>query len=1514
MGSDRPNAPHLEVSTDVADGAGAPSPTTTEATRSYLEFASSVPESVGASSPAPRAKGFARKASSAAELASSEGLEQSLKSLLGGSPLLLALFHGASPRELLRERPSGEALETRWNGLTASLDALARRGAAERQRAAAAQTELEARRTQLTTTAGQGPSAPLHALRDAALDELLRAQRLAFRGYLRSLAPSGTLTWEARQLAARHAEELGLDPLDLDRARAELGLTDEPPRSGTLPPAPLPGSPTTLEDTARALLNDPAVARDVLLQGHFARWLAAWSAPVPLRRASDAAANVAGADPVLAAHLAAWALGSTELRLGATLYASAADLGRDVLSDRVTAEVIESSPSSAALCEWLSRQGRPSAAEALQRVVAREGHAFERLRWAFGAPYTLGARRFTDAASMFSACAEDPAGEALLRSEFRSGRLLAWLESLSATARSESWLTLLRAARDRADGDETPLWLVAFEAGSIRGLRVPSSQGSADVIDDPRALTRTLEVARRWDGLKESLRSGTLLAWLEHRGCGDKVAAVGRPSVNPDRELNQLLWSLGMPGVIVEWGDVDRAVLAPRDLCTLYLEDPARFDLEARKGYLFEWLATAHADAIALPGSAPFSTYSAAARLVDRRWRAGNAPAGQVGLALAILCGLRALPRDAQRPGPRADQLGPDGGLLGVRPGRSTRDDWSAADAHFETGTLWLWVASQPRLSEATRTALDEVLGEASSPDALLAALRPVEPRNLKALWAALAAVTLLALAVALGTGLDRARSNAARGVPAARAPERCPAGRADCDHDPRSGCETYVRDDPDHCGACGSRCAASTPHTRATCESGRCALQCASGWIACDGVRDDADGCEANPNDSPEHCGGCDQACPTAPGRVAVCTAGSCGLSCGAGRMDCNGRERDGCETNIHDDVQHCGGCATRCKVMAPNTVTACRGGVCAVGACVAGYVDVDGESANGCEYRCVARSTRDEPDDAQVDSNCDGVDGEVSAAVFVAPDGDDQGPGTRAAPMRSVNAAIQRAGREGHRQVLLSAGLYSETVVLRGGVSIYGGYDRARGWRRSASSIAVIEGTTAEQGILAAVTGRALSTRTVLDQLTLRTVDAPAGTGVSTVGLWCIECPGLMVRRSNIVAGAASDGAAGANGAPGAHGGGGGRGGDGSGDSEGQGGAGGSGGRSVCADPGGNGGRGGESGVHDGAPGQASREAAGGGGGRGGDLGQAGTQGQSGRVGLRGRSGPSGLAASLVDNAWRGASGVDGADGTDGTSGGGGGGGGGQGCLVFCDDGQGNGGGGGGGAGCGGGGGRGGQAGGSSIAALFVRSARATISQCQLRAGRAGRGGDGGNGGSGGSGGSGGAGGRESTNEVGQGGNGGNGGNGGEGGHGGGGMGGSSIALLALDGALQVEGARLSAGTAGTGGRSRVGAGADGTSSATYQPAGNGARATPSLTDGLGRLAVDDFAGALSILRRLETARSPSAARLREFVQSRATLRIDTLVLAGQCGEVQSLVRLLGGARLPIDRSLFDRGCAGL
>ncbi|MCB9538538.1 MAG: SUMF1/EgtB/PvdO family nonheme iron enzyme [Myxococcales bacterium] len=172
-----------------------------------------------------------------------------------------------------------------------------------------------------------------------------------------------------------------------------------------------------------------------------------------------------------------------------------------------------------------------------------------------------------------------------------------------------------------------------------------------------------------------------------------------------------------------------------------------------------------------------------------------------------------------------------------------------------------------------------------------------------------------------------------------------------------------------------------------------------------CDGLVDDDDpDIERATFDDPAHCGACGHGCE-APRAVFECRAATCVIvACEAGFGDYNADASDGCETDcvvtaggreacdgrdndcdgstdedfdLSTDARHCGACDRACAPP-PSGEAACVAGDCVLAACARGFVDLDGEAANGCEYACLARDRedcngRDDDCDGQIDEAAD-------------------------------------------------------------------------------------------------------------------------------------------------------------------------------------------------------------------------------------------------------------------------------------------------------------------------------------------------------------------------------------------------------------------------------------------------------------------------------------------------------------------------------------------------------------
>jgi len=119
-----------------------------------------------------------------------------------------------------------------------------------------------------------------------------------------------------------------------------------------------------------------------------------------------------------------------------------------------------------------------------------------------------------------------------------------------------------------------------------------------------------------------------------------------------------------------------------------------------------------------------------------------------------------------------------------------------------------------------------------------------------------------------------------------------------------------------------------------------------------------DAGGVDAGPRDAGAD-GGYD-------GGVDACVEEACnGLD-----DDCDGMTDE--DFDLQNNTEHCGACNDLCAPT--GAFPSCSAGVCEVDSCDVGRFDLDGDPANGCEYRCLVET----PDDAACDlrdNDCDGV-----------------------------------------------------------------------------------------------------------------------------------------------------------------------------------------------------------------------------------------------------------------------------------------------------------------------------------------------------------------------------------------------------------------------------------------------------------------------------------------------------------------------------------------------------------
>jgi hypothetical protein len=455
---------------------------------------------------------------------------------------------------------------------------------------------------------------------------------------------------------------------------------------------------------------------------------------------------------------------------------------------------------------------------------------------------------------------------------------------------------------------------------------------------------------------------------------------------------------------------------------------------------------------------------------------------------------------------------------------------------------------------------------------------------------------------------------------------------------------------------------------------------------------------------------------------------------------------------------------------------------------AVAAGDYDGDGYISDDCAPLDpnVHPGALDAPDLGFQDTNCDGIDGDASRAVFVALSGNDAATGTKDNPLKTIQAAITKAATD-HKDVYVAGGTYNEHITLKRGVSIFGGYAPFSGVRSPTEATTIVGSPEAALAPASATDADAVK-GVALQFLTLK--GTPDGSR-SAYGLRVLD-KAFVALQGDVSQGAAA--------APGPAGGGGFTGGGGS-----------AGGAGSCG-PQGGGGFGGNNGGAGGAGGLGAAGAGGDGSNGGasfflfglGGAGGIGSDGAGGFGGANGSSGGNGANAptpALSGPAWSPAPATAGHGGVAG--GGGGGGGGGAGGTFFISNFFGGGGGGGGGGGFGGGAGAPGANGGGSFG-VYVFNGTVVADASSLVAG------DGGNGGNGGAGGGGGAGGAASPGGSScvfafTGGPGAAGGNGGTGGGGGGGAGGPSVGIAKAGTASMVlrGGTTTQPSAAGAGGR---------------------------------------------------------------------------------------------------------------
>jgi hypothetical protein len=163
------------------------------------------------------------------------------------------------------------------------------------------------------------------------------------------------------------------------------------------------------------------------------------------------------------------------------------------------------------------------------------------------------------------------------------------------------------------------------------------------------------------------------------------------------------------------------------------------------------------------------------------------------------------------------------------------------------------------------------------------------------------------------------------------------------------------------------------------------------------------------------------------------------------------------------------------------------------------------------------------DLPDEDFVDANCDGVDGDADAGFFVDPTaGSNVNPGTLKAPFRSLAHALPIAADAG-KVLYLAQGPYNEPALrLERPVSLYGGY--ARGEDGGWARGNAFE-TRINGGPIGLTVSGLEDTALTLEQLHIIST-TPPDAGAPSIGLRVLNSMDVRLRHVTVEAGRGADG----------------------------------------------------------------------------------------------------------------------------------------------------------------------------------------------------------------------------------------------------------------------------------------------------------------------------------------------------------------------------------------------------
>ncbi|MBL8788565.1 MAG: hypothetical protein JNJ59_26960, partial [Deltaproteobacteria bacterium] len=225
--------------------------------------------------------------------------------------------------------------------------------------------------------------------------------------------------------------------------------------------------------------------------------------------------------------------------------------------------------------------------------------------------------------------------------------------------------------------------------------------------------------------------------------------------------------------------------------------------------------------------------------------------------------------------------------------------------------------------------------------------------------------------------------------------------------------------------------------------------------------------------------------------------------------------------DTDYANDPANCGYCGNECSFVGASA--GCSESACRMGDCLTGFINLNRDESDGCEYACTPVSGEaaipDEPETdctgSACDQDCDGIDGSYASAVFVSATGGRGASGAPYDPINNISDGIAKARELGRPHVYVASGTYPGELRLAAGVSVFGGYSNDGRWVRDLGlHRSIVSNDAGTTGIRAVVADGIVGSRTVFDGFDVLSGNNP-NPGGSSYAIWVRGSDDQLVLR---------------------------------------------------------------------------------------------------------------------------------------------------------------------------------------------------------------------------------------------------------------------------------------------------------------------------------------------------------------------------------------------------------------